>query len=124
MKPEQQAKLSDILGYKAETYFSPDEMALIQNTFKDRRVINVLRKALLPSVGDATLPVEEFGNDVWLTGRDYSQIPDSEVKSVVLARQEAIKFIMGGLIKLKVMANSQVEDPMAEALRRSKDSSK
>ncbi len=124
MPKQQQAKLSDMLGYTAETYFSPEELALIQNTFKDKRVISVLRKALLPSVGDPSLPIEEMGNDVWLTGRDYAGIPDAEIKSVVLARQEAIKFVMGALIKLKVMANSKVEDPMAEALRRSQDSSK
>ena len=86
--------------------------------------MKVLRKAMLPSVGDLELPLEEISKDAWLVGRDYSMIPDAEIKSIVLARQEAIKFIMGGLIQLKVIASSKTETKAEKALREQKDSSK
>lgn len=116
------ASLQDILNYQVDSYFSNDEISLIQNTFKDPKMINLLRKALLPSVGDPSLPMEEMAGDVWLQGRDYGSIPESEIKSIVVGRQEAIKFIIGGLIKLKVIANSKPETNIEETFRRSKDS--
>ena len=65
-----------------------------------------------------------MSKDVWLVGRDYAAIPDAEIKSIVLARQEAIRFIMGGLIQLKVIANTKKETTTEKALRQQKDSSK
>lgn len=118
------ARLEDVLNYEAETYFSKDEMTLIRTTFRDPRVLKVVRKALMPSVGDREMPIEDLGSDLWLMGRDYGSIPDAEIKSIVLARQDAIKFIMGGLIKLKVMANSKEETSAEAMLRRGKDSLK
>ena len=113
-----------MLNYNADTYLKPDEMNLICNTFNDPKVMSILRKVLLPSVGDLELPLEEMSQDVWLVGRDYAMIPDSEIKSIVLARQEAIKFIVGGLIRLKIIANTKKETQTEKALRIKKDSSK
>lgn len=124
MAENRQTSLHDVLNYEPDTYLTPDEMELIQSTFRDKRMMKLLRKVLLPSVGDPELPIEELGSDTWLLGRDWSQIPDENVKALAVARQEAIKFVMGGLIKLKVLANQKKEDPMEEALRRSKDSTK
>lgn len=122
MAEPQKARLQDVLNYEPDTYFSADEIALIQSTFRDKKVMKVLRKAFLPSVGDPELPLEEMGNDFWLTGRDYSAIPDGEIKPIVLARQETLKYIMGGLIKLKMIANGQAVSADALAARRKKDS--
>lgn len=116
-------KLSDVLNYEMDTYLSLDEVVFIQNTFKDKRAINILRKVFLPSVGDPELPIEEVGNDVWLQGTDYKQIPEAEIKSIVLARQEAIKFIVGSLIKLKMIANQGSENDKQKALREKRNSS-
>lgn len=121
---EKSVSLQDMLVYQPETYFKPEELALIQNTFKDSKVTKVLRKALLPSVGDLDLPIEEMGKDLWLVGRDYSAIPEAEVKSIVLARQEAIKFVMGGLIQLKQIANSAPVSDQVKAGRNEKNSTK
>lgn len=120
----QKASLRDVLNYNIDDYFTEDEHALIKNTFKDPRVIKVLRKALIPSFSDPELPLEQFSNDVWMAGRDYAQIPDDALKAIVLARQEAIKFIAGGIIQLKVMANDKEESEAEKAYRRSKDSTK
>ena len=120
----QPASLHDLLAYIPESYFSQDELALIQNTFKDSRVTKVLRKALLPSVGDPDLPLEEMGKDFWLVGRDWATIPAEEVKPIAIGRQEAIKFIMGGLIMLKQIANSEPVNQQVLENRRRKDSAK
>lgn len=124
METQKKVSLSDMLNYNADTYLKPDEMNLICNTFNDPKVMSILRKVLLPSVGDLELPLEEMSQDVWLVGRDYAMIPDSEIKSIVLARQEAIKFIVGGLIRLKIIANTKKETQTEKALRIKKDSSK
>lgn len=121
----QRASLQDLLNYQPETYLSADEISLIQNTFRgNTALLKALRKVLLPSVGDPELPPEEIEKDVWLVGRDYAAIPDGEVKSIVLARQDAIKFVMGALIQLKILANSTSEDEVSRAFRRAKDSAK
>lgn len=121
------ASLSDLLNYEPDTYIKSDDITLIKNTFRGEvgnRLIKVLRKILLPSVGDPDMPIEEMGQDVWMVGRDYGAIPSEQVKSIVLARQEAIKFVMGGLIKLKVIASDKKETGLETALRQQKDSSK
>lgn len=121
----EKATLSDIINYDPDTYLSLDEVALIRSTFKDNpRLIKVLRKLMVPSVGNPELPVEEMGNDAWIAMRDWSQIPADEAKILMVARQEALKFIFGGMIKLKMIANSSDESPMSAQLRRKQDSTK
>lgn len=121
----ERATLKDIINYEPETYLTADEISLIQGTFRGNDALfRVLRKVLLPSVGDSSLPIEELNKDMWLIGRDYAQIPDAEIKSVVLARQDAIQFVLGALIQLKVLANSKEESEIERAYRRTKDSTK
>lgn len=121
----EKATLSDIINYDPDTYLSLDELALIRSTFKDNpRLLKVLRKLMVPSVGNPELPVEEMGNDAWIAMRDWSQIPADEAKILMVARQEALKFIFGGMIKLKMIANSSDESPMSAQLRRKQDSTK
>ena len=124
MNEPKKINLRDVLNYEPDTDLSPEELHLMQKTFNDNRILKVLRKIMLPSVGDLELSPEEFSKDVWLVGRDYSMIPDAEIKSIVLARQEAIKFVMGGLVQLKVIANSIKETQAEKALREQKNSSK
>jgi hypothetical protein len=59
-----------------------------------------------------------------INGKSWTQIPENERASMVLARQEAIEFIVGGLIMLKNLANIKEESPQEKANRREKDSSK
>lgn len=117
--------LRDIINYQPQNYFSNDEVALIQNTFKgNSRLIGVLRKLFIPTITDPDLPIESFKNDLFFADRNWDQMPIEEAKALIVARQDAIKFICGGLIQLQVIANTPVEDPMEEALRRQQDSSK
>lgn len=122
---EQKATLRDVINYEPATYINDNDIALIQSTFKDNpRLLRVLRKVFLPSIGDIELPVEEIGKDPWLTMVDWQQIPVDQIKPLVVARQEAIKFVSSGLIQLKVIANAQ-EKTLAEMQeRRKRDSSK
>jgi len=122
---DQRASLSDILNYQPERYLTDEDIALIRSTFKDNpRLIHALKKVFLPSVNDASMPVEEYGKDVWLQGIDWASTSADETKALVLARADALKFINGGFIQLKVIANSDIESPMNAELRRGKDSSK
>ena len=119
------ARLEDVLPYSPESYLSPDEITLIRNTFRgNEKLIKVLRKLFLPSAFDPELPIEEIGGDVWMANFDFTQMPSTEVKPLVLGRQDAIKFVLGGLIKLKVIANQEEETEIEKAYRRSKDSTK
>jgi len=119
---KERVTLRDVLNYEPEKYLSDDELALIRSVFSDKRVLRVLRKVFLPSVGDLDLPIEELEHDVWLVGRDYAMIPDAEIRSIVVGRQDAVKFILGGLIKLKIIANQKEESEEQEIARKKKDS--
>jgi hypothetical protein len=121
----QPASLKDVLPYEPEQYLSADEVTLLRNTFGgNEKLIKVLRKVFLPTAFDPELPMEEMGGDVWMANFDFTQMQSSEIKPLVLGRQDAIKFVLGGLIKLKVLANQSEETAMEAAFRRSKDSTK
>lgn len=119
----QRVALKDVLNYNPEQYLSDAEISLIKGTFKNNpQLLAVLRKLLIPTIADPSLPIEQMGDDTFGAGYQFEQIPAEEAKILVVARQDAIKFIIGGLIKLKIIASSEEETPMAAALRRSKDS--
>lgn len=125
MPKEQRVTLQDVINYKPETYLTEEDMALARTTFKNNpRLFKLLKKVFLPSISDPDMPVEEISKDVWMNMREWDAIPTDEVKALVVARQDAIKFIAGGLIVLKMLANSDEENPMATALRRKQDSAK
>src|SRR3990167_6295052 len=125
MPPQQRATLQDMLNYAPEEYLSGEDISLIQGTFKNNeKLIKVLRKLLLPTSFDPDLPIEEIKGDVWMVDKDWASVPNDEIKPLVVARADAIKFIIGGLIKLKVIANTREESKEEETARREKDSSK
>lgn len=125
MSEQKPATLSDIINYEPDTYLTVEDLDIIRSTFKgNKRLMRVLRKIMVPSVGDPELPVEEMGNDAWLAMRDWAQVPADEAKILMVARQEALKFIFGGFIKLKMIANSTEESPMSKDVRRKMDSAK
>lgn len=119
------AKLKDVLSYTPDSYFSKDEIAFIRNTFKDNpTLLGIIRKVMLPTVADPNLPMEEFAHDAYLAGKSWSQIPVAERTTMMVARQEAIEFVLGGLIKLKNIANIREETPQEAVLRKEKDSTR
>lgn len=120
---KQPATLQDILNYDADTYFSPEELALVKRTVSPE-FLSVLRKVLIPSIQDPQLPLEEFGKDVWMQSVDWQSMSINEIKPLVVGRQLALKFIVGGLIQLKFMANDGKESPAEKILREKKNSTK
>lgn len=122
---DEKATLKDVLNYEPEQYITKDELALIKATFGgNEKLLQILRKVLIPTITDGGLPIEDFAKDSFIVDKDWSMIPIAEVKSLIVARQDAIKFIFGGLIKLKVMANNKSETEAEEIARRTKDSTK
>ena len=121
----EKATLKDIINYEPEDYLSKDEIDLIQRTFKGNPLlIKVLRKIFMPTAFDPELPIEQMGQDSWMVDKDWSAMPMEEAKALIVARNDTIKFILGGLVKLNVIAHSTEETP-AEALERAaKDSAK
>jgi hypothetical protein len=122
---QQAATLRDVLNYEPETYLSEDDMQWIRDTFKNNhKAISIVRKIFLPYYAD--LPVEEMTKDVWFSGGfDPAMMSEKEAKSLIVARQDMIKQVMGGLIQLKMLANTERAETAAEkALRKQKDSNK
>ena len=122
---QNKVRLEDVLHYTPESYFSDDELALIRNTFNGvtgSRLIKIIRKIMLPTISDPDLPIEEINKDAFLSGIDMSSTAAEHLKPIVLGRQEAIKFVIGGLIQLKQVANIKEETPANRQMRRAKDS--
>ena len=117
--------MEDLLKGNFRPYISADDIGLIRETFKNnQRLLKVLQKVFLPSAGDSEMSPEEFGRDIWMKGVDWSQVADKEAKPLIVGRDLAIKFIMGGLIHLRELAEAKEETPTERALRLKKDSSK
>lgn len=117
--------LKDLLNYEAETYLSENDIDWVRSTFKDNpRGIAIIRKMFLPISHD--LPIEELMNDVWFKGGvDWAQVPEDQIKPLIVARQDVLKFVMGGLVNIKQIANTPREETATEkALRTQKNSSK
>jgi hypothetical protein len=119
------ANIRDILNYQVESYITEDDVRIIREHFKDNPILlQVIRKVFMPSISYAQMPVEELGKDMWFAGVDFSTLSKDEAYVRILARQEAIKFIVGGMISLKQISNISEEDDLNRAARRQKDSSK
>lgn len=118
------ARIEDVVGYDVQSELTEAEMSLIRNTFKDNPALfTVLRKVFAPSVGDLGLPIEKMGADPFMKV-DWKQVQSDEAKAIVLGIQNAYKFVLGGLIQLKVLAQSPVETEQEKKLRLQKNSNK
>lgn len=120
---DKRAQLKDVINYNPEQYLTDAEVAVIQQVFKDNHfLLNALRKIFWPTFYDSQTPIEHFGKDMFDAGRDWAQIPAEEAKVLAVARQDAMKFIVGGLIHLKTIANQKVETADELSNRQQKDS--
>lgn len=125
MEKSQSASLQDVISYTPETYFKDDEIEIIRSIFNGPRgtkLTEIMRKAMLPVYTDSELPIEEYGKDPFLSMFNFSLMQQEETKSSVMGLQLAIKFVLGGLINLKHIANIKEETPANRAERRAKDS--
>lgn len=117
--------VDEVLGETLETYLTLEDARLLHNTFKGNpRLLKVLQKIFIPTIQDPEMPPEQMAADFWLSGKNWDAIPVDEVKSLVVARQEALQFILGGIIRLKVIANTNEESMQEVNNRRKKDSNR
>lgn len=125
MEQQQGMSLNEVLGETIETYLTLEDAMLLHDTFKDNpRLLRVLGKIFIPTIQDPEMPPESMAEDFWMAGKDWASMPVDEVKAMVAGRQEALKFIQGGLIRLKATANAKTESIQEMSQRRKKDSSK
>ena len=112
------------LNYSVPLLFSKEDVAQLKALYggQDNKNMELLRRIFLPSLFDPTVPVEYGANDMWMD-RDFAQIPNEEVKSIVLARQELIKWVTGTLVRIRQMANQPDEESSADREKRLKANS-
>ena len=116
--------MADKLNYTPPLLFSKEEVAQLRATFggQDNVNMDLLRRIFLPSLFDKDVPVEYGANDMWMD-RDFASIPQEEVKAIVLARQEVVKWVAGSLIRIRQMANQPEGDSPEERAAREKKNS-
>jgi hypothetical protein len=123
----EKAQLDDIIQYTPETYFSDEELELIRAHFngpQGAKLLKVVRKALLPTISDPDLPVEEMAKDMFMSAVDFRQVQDSEAKPIAMGLQLSAKIIAGALMQLRSLANIAPDDEKNREARRAKDSAK
>lgn len=123
----EKAQLDEVISYTPETYFKEDEIELIRAHFNGpsgAKLLKVVRKAMLPTISDPDLPVEEMGKDMFMSAVDFRQMQVEEAKAVAMGLQLSAKIIAGALIQLKSLANIKPEDDKSLEARREKDSTK
>ena len=117
--------IEDVLGDAFETYLTLEDAKLIRDTFKDNpRLLRTLQKVFIPTISDPEMPPEQMASDFWMQGKDWASLPVEEVKALVSGRQDALQFILGGLLRIKSIANTKEESLQEMAKRRQQDSNK
>lgn len=116
------ATLADVINYEPERYITDADLAVIKTLTPEH--LAIIRKVLLPTISDPNLPIEEMGQDAYLMGIDWLTMSADHAKAIIQGRQEAIKFVLGGLVKLRIMANGSVESPLQKEIRQKKDSAR
>lgn len=112
-------------NYKAPERITEEETRMIRATFKDNDVLlNVLKKIMIPQYSDPENPFEFTGADAFNMGREWANMPNEEVKALVVARQDTINWIAGALTWLKIQASETEKSPDEVEARRAKDSTK
>lgn len=127
MPPEQKTKLEDIIQYTAREYYSPEDIALVRATFNGptgEKLLQLIRKVMLPTISDPALPVEQLGMDMFMGQVNFAQMPADEAKAAAMGLQLGVKAVMGGIMQLKQIANVKEESEQEKAARLAANSSK
>lgn len=115
----------DVLGDALETYLSVEDAEIIHDAFKgNKKLLKAIQKIFIPTIHDPEMSPESMGEDFWMSGKQWDNIPVDEIKALIVARQDTIKHVMGGLIRIKAIANVKRESMQEIANRRRKDSTK
>lgn len=112
------------LNYQAPTRVTEEEKDIVRNAFKDDRIFPILKKIFVPHFADEENPFEFAGADAFLMGRDWSQMPTDQIKALVVARQDTINWLSGGLALIKNWVHDAPESAEKRAERERKNSTK
>lgn len=112
------------MNYAVKDRITPEDKEILKVAFGDEKVFGILKKIIIPSYADESTPFEMTGADVWLMGRDWSSMPVEEIKALVVAREDTIKYFGGALTYIKTIVNETEETPQNREARRAKDSTK
>jgi len=112
------------LNYTAPTRITEEEKEIVRAAFKDDRLFPILKKIFVPSFADETNPFEFAGADAFLMGRDWSAMPNEQIKALVVARQDTINWLSGGLALIKNWVYEVPETAQQRAERERKNSTK
>lgn len=117
--------IDDVMGETFQTYLTEEDARLIRDTFKgNSRLLRVLQKVFIPTIQDPEMPPEQMAEDFWMSGIDWEMMSAEEVKAIAAGRSKALKTILGGIIRIKVLANAKEEDLQANFRRKQQDSNK
>ena len=88
-------------------------------------MLRLLRKVFIPELREGVENEVPLGQlvDLWMD-RDYSTMKPAAAQRMVVARQEAIKFLESGLLQLSFLANKPIESPDILEKRRNQNSAK
>lgn len=115
----------DILGETMETYLTVEDAKIIRDAFKgNKKLLRAIQKVFIATIQDPDMVPESLNEDFWMSGKQWDNIPVEEIKALVVARQDTIKHVMGGLIRIKAISNVQDENAFETMQRRKKDSAK
>lgn len=102
--------------YELPLRITKEDKQLLRQAFRGNdALMKVMIKMFLPTGFDPDLPVE-YISDIW-GDRDFAAIPNDEVKAIVLARQDLIKYVRGTLSQIKLYANT-VEETADDVMKR------
>jgi hypothetical protein len=117
--------IEEVLGETFETYLTTEEAEVIRDAFRgNKKLLKALQKIFLPTVQDPEMPAESMAEDFWMSGKQWDNIPADECKALVVARQDTIKHVLGGILRIKAIMNVQDGDLQKIADKRRKDSAK
>lgn len=117
--------IDEVLGETFETYLTVEDAEIIRNAFRNnKKLLKAIQKIFLPTIQDPEMPPEAIAEDAWLGGKQWDNIPVDEAKALIVARQDTIKAIAGGLIRIKAISNVKEDSLQEIANRRKKDSTK
>lgn len=112
------------INYQVRDRITEEDKEILRVAFGNEKVFDILKKIIIPSYSDESTPFEMTGADVWLMGRDWSSMPVEEIKALVVAREDTIKYFGGALTYIKTIVNDTQETPENREARRAKDSTR
>ncbi len=108
----------------AQKRFTPQELSLIRNTFKDQpELLKLIRKIMLPEL-DPAAPLGQVIDMSLIEANDIKSLPMELAHIHLLARSLQINMMENALMQLNVLAEEKEETEQEEIARLKKNSNK